>query len=76
MVIINSTRTRIVNTQIPAYQVFSQPVFHMVEAALTNRVKRLNGRISLPLRVTMRSVYVVFTTAVACAMPFFSGARG
>lgn len=61
---------------IPAYQVFSQPVFHMVEAALERRFKGLRSGRKWPLRLVLRSAYVVATTLVACAMPFFSGGRG
>lgn len=64
--------------QVPAYQVFSQPVFHMVEEALGPRLpalRRDDGR-GLALRVALRSLYVAGTTLVACAMPFFSGDQG
>ena len=52
---------------------FSQPVFHMVEEAVGARWPRVKAR-PLPFRLGMRSAYVVGTTLVACAMPFFSGA--
>jgi hypothetical protein len=61
--------------KVPAYQVFSQPVFHMMEEALGSRWSMLKAR-PLPMRLVLRSLYVVGTTAVACAMPFFSGKAG
>jgi hypothetical protein len=59
---------------VPAYQVFSQPVFHMAEQALGARWGGLRER-PLAMRLVLRSAYVIATTAVACAMPFFSGAH-
>ncbi|GBF92649.1 amino acid permease-like [Raphidocelis subcapitata] len=61
---------------VPAYQVFSQPVFHMAEAALERRFKGLRSGRKWPLRLVLRSAYVVATTLVACAMPFFSDIIG
>jgi hypothetical protein len=63
-------------SRIPAYQVFSQPVFHMVETALAARIKAFRGGVAWPMRLALRSLYVIGTTAVACAMPFFSGGPG
>ena len=56
---------------------FSQPVFHMIEEALAPRIGALHagGTRACVARLLLRSVYVVCTTLVACAMPFFSGAR-
>ncbi|KAI8466468.1 MAG: transmembrane amino acid transporter protein-domain-containing protein [Monoraphidium minutum] len=59
---------------VPAYQVFSQPVFHMMEAALGRW--RFAAAHPLAVRLVLRSLYVVATTAVACAMPFFSDIIG
>lgn len=63
---------------IPAYQVFSQPVFHMVEMALEKKCWKTGGsaRMMLPMRLLLRTLYVVGTTLVACAMPFFSDIIG
>jgi hypothetical protein len=48
----------------------------MIEGTLAARVPALRGGISWPLRAALRSAYVVCTTAVAVAMPFFAGAAG
>jgi proton-coupled amino acid transporter len=56
--------------------VFSQPVFHGVEMAVTDHVRGAQRLPPLALRLVLRSLYVVLTTSVAIFMPFFSDIIG
>ena len=58
---------------IGGYQIFSMPVFDMVETFL---VKHLKFRPSTQLRMIVRFTYVGFTLFVAIAFPFFGGLLG
>ncbi|XVF60102.1 hypothetical protein PTKIN_Ptkin08bG0016800 [Pterospermum kingtungense] len=55
---------------IGSYQVYSMPVFDMIETAL---VKKLNFRPSRSLRFVVRNVYVAFTMFIGITFPFFNG---
>lgn len=59
---------------IPAYQVFSQPVFAEVERVLRHRGKAsvLAKTGYVGFRLAFRSLYVVVVCFVAIALPFFS----
>lgn len=61
---------------LPAYQVFSQPVFHGLEQFLTEHVPGANRIPPLLLRIVCRSLYVCMTTTVAIVMPFFTDIIG
>lgn len=69
---------------IPAYQVWSQPLFECVELAVEERVHARGGKWPLGLserafRLAFRSLYVVLTTFFACLIPFMGvilGERG
>jgi len=73
---VNAANIMVLVHMVSAYQVFSQPVFHAVEAFLCEKSKVLARAPPLALRIPVRSTYVVFTTAVACIMPFFSDIIG
>lgn len=51
-------------------QMYSMPVFDMIEAAFRNWGLTRN---KLVTRLFMRSLYVVFTCFVAVSLPFFGG---
>lgn len=60
---------------IPAYQVWSQPLFECTELAVEARVHARGGKWPLGLsqrsfRIVFRSTYVVLTTFFACLIPF------
>ncbi|EFN54604.1 hypothetical protein CHLNCDRAFT_58128 [Chlorella variabilis] len=58
---------------VPAYQVFSQPVFAAVERQLRHKNSSIlakTGRVGF--RIAFRSLYVVVVCFVAIALPFFS----
>ncbi|KAE8693965.1 Lysine histidine transporter 1 [Hibiscus syriacus] len=55
---------------IGSYQVFSMPVFDMIESFL---VKKMKFKPSLMLRFISRNVYVAFTMFVGITFPFFGG---
>ncbi|KAK1368876.1 Lysine histidine transporter 1 [Heracleum sosnowskyi] len=58
---------------IGGYQIFSMPVYDMVETFL---VKHLKFRPCTQLRMVVRFTYVGFTLFVAIAFPFFGGLLG
>jgi amino acid permease len=57
-----------------AYQVYTQPVFQLVE----NSIKRRTGRprVSPPLAIIIRLIYVVVVTVVGIVIPFFGSLMG
>lgn len=59
---------------IPAYQVFSQPVFAAVERMIrhSKRQSRLATTSRWTFRILFRSSYVVIVCFIAIALPFFS----
>jgi hypothetical protein len=57
-------------------QVFSQPVFHGIEQALTDHVPGVRRLPAWGLRIIVRTLYVAFTTTVAAVMPFFTDIIG
>jgi hypothetical protein len=57
-------------------QVFSQPVFHGIEQALTDHVPGVRRLPAWSLRIIVRTLYVCFTTTVAAVMPFFTDIIG
>jgi hypothetical protein len=56
-------------------QVFSQPVFEIVEAGLTSRGSLLSRQAPV-MRGVVRSLYVVVVTLVAACLPFFADLMG
>ncbi|PNX97369.1 lysine/histidine transporter 1-like protein, partial [Trifolium pratense] len=58
---------------IGSYQVFTMPVFDMIESVL---VKKMNFKPSSLLRFAVRNVYVAFTMFIAITIPFFGGLLG
>ncbi|KAK2451464.1 lysine histidine transporter [Trifolium repens] len=58
---------------IGSYQVFTMPVFDMIESVL---VKKMNFKPSTILRFVVRNVYVAFTMFIAITFPFFGGLLG
>ncbi|KAF6259045.1 transmembrane amino acid transporter protein-domain-containing protein [Scenedesmus sp. NREL 46B-D3] len=63
---------------VPAYQVYGQPVFATVEDLMLRVVPKLDNLAGKEwlLRLGYRSFYVVITTVVACALPFFGAFVG
>ncbi|PSC75625.1 transmembrane amino acid transporter [Micractinium conductrix] len=58
---------------VPAYQVFSQPVFAAVERSLRHKHSWMLGtKRRWTFRLVWRSIYVVLVCFVAIALPFFS----
>lgn len=63
---------------IPAFQVYAQPVYATCEDMLLAAfpaLDKLAGR-EWALRLAYRTLYVVFSTVIACALPFFSAFVG
>ncbi|WIA38321.1 hypothetical protein OEZ86_001658 [Tetradesmus obliquus] len=63
---------------VPAFQVYAQPVFATAEDVmlrLAPKVDNFAGKEWL-VRLGYRSLYVVVTTVIACALPFFSAFVG
>ncbi|GBF89355.1 hypothetical protein Rsub_02233 [Raphidocelis subcapitata] len=66
----------------PAYQVFAQPLFVILEQALLGALpKSINARIQeggrdWPVRLAYRSFYVCITTLLAACLPFFGAISG
>uniref|UniRef100_J3M562 Amino acid transporter transmembrane domain-containing protein n=1 Tax=Oryza brachyantha TaxID=4533 RepID=J3M562_ORYBR len=58
---------------IGGYQVYSMPVFDMIETVLVKKYQFTPG---LPLLVVARSGYVAATMVVAMTFPFFDGLLG
>ncbi|KAI7724750.1 hypothetical protein M8C21_004627 [Ambrosia artemisiifolia] len=58
---------------IGGYQIFSMPVYDMIETYL---VKSKNFQPSTPLRFTVRTSFVAITTFIAITFPFFGGLLG
>jgi amino acid permease len=58
-----------------SYQVFSHPVFEVVERQLLKVMPSLQSR-QLWLRIVWRSVYVLLTAIVAASLPFFGDLMG
>ncbi|KAF0927235.1 hypothetical protein E2562_031178 [Oryza meyeriana var. granulata] len=58
---------------IGGYQVYSMPVFDMIETVL---VKKLEFSPGLPLRIIARSAYVALTMLIGMTFPFFDGLLG
>ena len=56
-----------------AYQVYTQPVFDMVELAVSKKLKRPVGPF---IRVLWRTFYVVLLTVIAILIPFFGSLMG
>ncbi|KAF8062021.1 AAP2 [Scenedesmus sp. PABB004] len=63
---------------VPAYQVFSQPCFATLEDLLLRGFPKLDNCVGREwmLRALYRTFYVVVTTVIACALPFFSAFVG
>eukprot|EP00882_Tetradesmus_deserticola_P014246 GHRQ01015144.1.p1 GENE.GHRQ01015144.1~~GHRQ01015144.1.p1 ORF type:complete len:291 (+),score=82.26 GHRQ01015144.1:770-1642(+) len=63
---------------VPAYQVYGQPVFATVEDLMLRMIPKLDNCAGKEwvLRLGYRSLYVVITTVVACALPFFGAFVG
>ncbi|KAF8062023.1 AAP2 [Scenedesmus sp. PABB004] len=75
--VVTAANAMVLLHMLPAYQVFSQPVFHGLEAAFTDHAPRRCA--ALPpraLRLAGRSAYVALTTGVAVVMPFFTDIIG
>lgn len=67
------THAQVLIHMLPAYQVFSQPVFAAVERVLRHRQSGLLDRLGRwAFRLSFRSLYVVLVALVAIALPFFS----
>ncbi|KAL4354898.1 hypothetical protein GQ457_06G036530 [Hibiscus cannabinus] len=60
-------------SQLGCYQVFSMPVFDMIESFL---VKQMKFKPSWILRFLTRNIYVAFTMLVGITFPFFGGLLG
>uniref|UniRef100_A0A383V4H3 Amino acid transporter transmembrane domain-containing protein n=1 Tax=Tetradesmus obliquus TaxID=3088 RepID=A0A383V4H3_TETOB len=74
--VVSAANVMVLLHMLPAYQVFSQPVFHGTEQALTEHVPGVRRLPAWGLRIIVRSCYVVFTTTVAAVMPFFTDIIG
>ncbi|KAL0395760.1 UNVERIFIED_CONTAM: Lysine histidine transporter 1 [Sesamum calycinum] len=58
---------------IGSYQIYTMPVFDMIETVL---VKKLKFKASWYLRFVARNTYVAFTMFIAMTFPFFNGLLG
>eukprot|EP00878_Enallax_costatus_P023655 GHUV01025173.1.p1 GENE.GHUV01025173.1~~GHUV01025173.1.p1 ORF type:complete len:226 (-),score=42.89 GHUV01025173.1:895-1572(-) len=74
--VVTAANVMVLLHMLPAYQVFSQPVFHGLEQFLTEHVPGTQRVPPLLLRVVCRSLYVCMTTTVAIVMPFFTDIIG
>lgn len=74
--VVTAANVMVLLHMLPAYQVFSQPVFHGIEQALTDHVPGVKRAPVLLLRIVCRTLYVVMTTTVAVVMPFFTDIIG
>lgn len=74
--VVGAANVMVLLHMLPAYQVFSQPVFHGLEMAATDHVPGASRVPTLALRLVTRSLYVCFTTTVAVLMPFFTDIIG
>ena len=71
----NNKTNKVVVHMIPAYQVFSQPLFSAMEDLMLIVYPKAASLPERPLRLVYRSIYVVITTFIAIALPFFSSVR-
>jgi amino acid permease len=55
-----------------SYQVYTVPVYDMLEQLMLRR----NIKINFPIRFTYRTIYVLFTTFIAITLPFFGDLLG
>ena len=55
-----------------SYQVYTMPVFDMIEHQMVKRGLRNDGLV----RVVYRSAYVVLIAFIACSIPFFRDLMG
>ena len=61
------------------YQIFAMPLFAVLEGAVASQLKStFSGALPRPLalKIVIRSTFVVGTTVVACALPFFGDLMG
>lgn len=56
-----------------SYQIYSMPVFDMIEYVLIMKIKLTPGAL---LRIVERTLYVAFTCFVGCTIPFFGALLG
>lgn len=74
--VVTAANVMVLLHMLPAYQVFSQPVFQGLEQFLTDHIPRTKRMPPLLLRIIFRSLYVCMTTTVAIVMPFFTDVIG
>lgn len=74
--VVTAANAMVLIHMLPAYQVFSQPLFHGMEQFLTEHVPSVSRMPPLVLRIVVRSLYVALTTTVAVVMPFFTDIIG
>jgi amino acid permease len=74
--VVTAANAMVLIHMLPAYQVFSQPLFHGMEQFLTEHVPNVSRMPPLVLRIVVRSLYVALTTTVAVVMPFFTDIIG
>jgi len=61
---------------LPAFQVFSQPVFALADKHLPAKMPGTFWKRKHPFRFLFRSLYVLILTFLACLMPFFNDIVG
>lgn len=70
--VVTAANVMVLVHMLPAYQVFSQPVFHGLEAFWTDHVPCCARLPPLALRILSRSGFVAFTTTIAALLPGFN----
>lgn len=74
--VIRMTNIFVIIHMLPAYQVFSQPIFEFTERVVGRRVVKDSRFGKLMFRLSFRSLYVVIVTVIGVCLPFFSDVVG
>lgn len=68
--------TMVVFHLLPAFQVYSQPIFALVDKHVAPKMPIDMLRKKAPFRICFRTAYVLLTTFLGCLMPFFNDIVG
>lgn len=74
--LIRATNIFVLIHMLPAYQVFSQPLFEFLQSKITGVKGVPQWVASISFRIVFRSFYVVFVAFIAVCLPFFSDIVG
>ena len=74
--LIRATNIFVLIHMLPAYQVFSQPLFEFLQSKITDVKGVPQWVASISFRIVFRSFYVVFVAFIAVCLPFFSDIVG